>query len=94
LDEAEKLLRAHGDTSVAERLGDSRHRLAAGDMSAIQSALSESTGSMGSLRDRFLCPENGDRIEQADVSAVNQRLNAVVDGIKHRAEDARRLHGV
>ena len=83
--EAEDLLRAYGDKWVSERLARLRDRLAAGDFSAVASALSEATGSMGSLRDRVLTPTNGDDIAETDVERVNARLVALVETIRSRA---------
>lgn len=88
LGQAEELLAAHGDVSVSRRLAELRARSAADDPSAIQSALTESTGSMGSLRDRYLCPENGDHIAQDEVHAVNEKLVGLVDEIRKAAEAA------
>jgi hypothetical protein len=73
LREAEALLRLHGHVAVSDRLLDLSRRLDAGDTDVIQTALSESTGSMGSLRDQYIYPENGD-----DHVAVNARLDAIV----------------
>ena len=47
---------------------------------------------MGSLQDRYLCPENGDRIEKADVPKMNLRLVELVNRITDCAKDAARFH--
>jgi hypothetical protein len=88
LDQAEDLLSAHGDVHVTLRLAGLRAKLREGDRTAIQGALAESTGSMGSLRDRYLCPENGDEIAAHDVAAVNAQLCGLVRAIKRAAEIA------
>lgn len=49
-----ELLVRRGDMSVVQRLTDLEARLAAGDHSAVVSALSEAAGGMGSLNDRIL----------------------------------------
>jgi hypothetical protein len=59
-----------------------------GDMAAVSSALSEATGSMGSLRDRFLCVENGDDIQPDEVEPVNARLELLVKEVERRARAA------
>jgi hypothetical protein len=86
--QAEVLLAAHGDVYVTPRLADLRARLARGDRTAIRTALSESTGSMGSLRDRYLHPANGDLIGLDQVVEVNATLTQLVRAIKHAAKAA------
>jgi hypothetical protein len=89
LREARELLLRHGDKYVSARLADLELRLARGDMTAIQSALSEATGSMGSLSDRILYASNGDRIEPWEEPSVNEKLRALVLLVKERADSAR-----
>jgi hypothetical protein len=88
LRKAESLLRRYGDRFVSDRLHELDVRLEAGDMDAIQSALTESTGSMGSLQDRYLCPENGDAIERGDVRVVNAELVNLVGDVRIKATAA------
>ena len=88
LAEAEALLASHGDIYVVSRLAGLRARLEKGDRTAIVTALMESTGSMGSLQDRYLCPENGDQIAADEVEDVNARLRGPVESIKLAAEAA------
>jgi HAMP domain-containing protein len=88
LTEAEALLASHGDIYVVRRLAGLRAGLARGDRTAIVTALIESTGSMGSLRDRYLCPENGDQIAADEVEEVNARLSRLVEAIRQSAEAA------
>jgi hypothetical protein len=92
--ETRALLRKHGDTYVAARLAELEARLAAGDRDAVVSALTEATGGMGSLRDRILCPENGDRIRAGEVEAVNLRLAALVRRVETEARAAAAALGI
>jgi predicted acetyltransferase len=87
--EAERFLRHYGDIHLVQRLRDLDLRLAAGDLRAVQGALSESTGSMGSLNDRILTPANGDPIEESDVPALNARLRILIAAVAQRAKAAR-----
>ncbi len=54
----------------------------------MRSALSESTGSIGSLRDRYLCRANGDPITVLDEFGANARLTALVAEIRAAAQAA------
>ena len=58
------------------------------------SAVSEATGSMGSLNDRYLCVENGDAIEAAEVGVVNARLSALVKEVEQQARAAAASHNI
>jgi hypothetical protein len=90
------VLVAHGEKHVSVRLKGDDQRLAASDLTAIQSLLSEATGSMGSLRDRYLSASNGDQISPSNEAAVNARLLALIQRLEHEAlaakafEEARR----
>jgi predicted nucleic acid-binding protein len=88
LAQAVELLVAHGDIHVSHRLTELRTRLEEGDQTALVIALSESTGSMGSLQDRYLCPENGDQIAPSDVVEVNAKLTGLVGSIRLAANAA------
>jgi hypothetical protein len=83
------LLTTHGDTYVVDRLSADLVLLEAGDQSVIQTLHSEATGSMGSLRDRYLCVENGDRITEFEREAVNARLGALVERLAQQTQPAR-----
>lgn len=83
-----QLLLRYDDRYVVERLSEIDRRLSLGDASAIQSALSESSGSMGSLRDRFLSRTNGDPITPLDEFDANIRLTALVDEVRTAARAA------
>ena len=72
------LLATHGDVYVVDRLRSYRDRLEQQDASVIATLLSEATGSMGSLRDRYLSASNGDCITDADRERVNAQLLALV----------------
>jgi hypothetical protein len=58
LSETSSLLRKHGDRFVSARVEELEARLARGDWAAVESAVSEATGGMGSLRDRGLSTAN------------------------------------
>jgi hypothetical protein len=63
-------------------------------MAAISAALSEATGGMGSLRDRFLSADNGDDIGHDDVGPASQRLGFLVKQIERRARAAAAALGI
>jgi hypothetical protein len=89
--EARDLLRAHGDKWTSARMEDLGAALDRGDMTAISSALSEATGSMGSLRDIILSVANGDDIRPDEEEPVNARLDLLVREVERRARAAPRL---
>jgi len=74
-----ELLIAHDDTYVVDRLQAYQLKLQAGDESVISTLRYEANGGMGSLRDRYLCAGNGDRITQEEQEAVNTRLGSLVE---------------
>ncbi len=88
------LLQQHGDKFVAQRLGALEDRLIRGDTTAITSAVSEATGGMGSLRDRYLCVENGDAIAPQEVAAVNGRLQTLLNEVEQRGRIAATAHDI
>lgn len=88
------LLQQHGDTFTAKRLHELEGRLNRGDTNAIVSALSEATGGMGSLSDRFLSVENGDDIEPHQVAAANAALRALVEEVEQRGRAAAAAHDI
>ena len=89
-----KLLQQHGDVFTAQRMQELEERLNGGDTSAVVSAISEATGGMGSLNDRYLCVENGDVIEAAEVGVVNARLSALVKEVEQQARAAAAAHNI
>ena len=83
--QARQLLVDYGDRVTATRLAALEEGLRRGDESALASVVSEATGGMGSLNDRWLCRENGDRIEQRETGTVNKRLTELVRNIETKA---------
>jgi tetrahydromethanopterin S-methyltransferase subunit G len=77
---ARRLLEENGYTSVAQRLCELETRLARGENDAVISALSEATGSAGSLRDVIFYA--------ADAEAANVRLDALVRDVEGAAREA------
>ena len=88
LKQTEELLRKHGDKWVAARVNELQTGLARGDWTAIQTAVTEATGGMGSLRDRQLSVVNGDAITREDEHAVNARLNELIEDVERSAREA------
>lgn len=85
---ARDLLRRHGDTATAPRLDRLIQNLERGDEGAVRWALSEATGSMGSLNDRYLCAANGDDIHDEERAVVNARLRELVRRVEEEARAA------
>lgn len=83
LRDAVALLRSYKYNQVAGRMADLDARLAEDDMDAVQSALAEATGSMGSLNDQILYGKEAD-----DDRGANARLRAIVARIRTYAEAA------
>ena len=94
VEEVLQLLLRHGDDATAPRLPALVDRLRRGDRSAIVSTLSEATGGMGSLNDRYLCPENADRIAPSEVQPVNERLATLIKNVEAGARSAASQYGV
>lgn len=92
--EARDLLRKYGDRYVSARLDDLVRRLALPDTTVVQSALSEATGSMGSLKDRWLCAANGDAIRTDEEWSVNRDLDVLVSEIERRSRVAAAACGI
>lgn len=88
LADARDLLRQFGDTETAIRLEDLQRRLNLGEPMAVVGAVSEATGGMGSLRDRYLCVANGDAIRSEEIEEVNARLDALVREMERSARAA------
>ncbi|WP_166039495.1 hypothetical protein [Sphingosinicella sp. YJ22] len=49
---------------------------------------------MGSLRDRYLCVENGDAVAPQEVAAVNARLEVLVNEVEQRGRVAAAAHDI
>ena len=88
---AKDFLRRYGEVYVSNRMAELEVRLIDGDYSAIQSALNEARGGMGSLNDRVLSRLNGDNVEQREEEDLNQQLRSIVELIGARSEAALRL---
>lgn len=89
-----ELLQSYGDNFTLPRLLVLVERLRNGDRNAVISVISEATGGMGSLSDRFLCPENGDKITSAEVQAVNEQLDLLVKDLEAKARVVATRDGV
>ena len=94
LAQTQDLLRKHGDKWVAGAIHELEARLARGDWAAIQTAVTEATGGMGSLRDRWISAANGDAIAREDEQAVNARLDALIEEVERTAREAAEAVGL
>jgi hypothetical protein len=88
------LLEKHGDCHVSASLAKIGARLARGDWTVVAWAVTEATGSMGSLNDRILSVRNGDAIQADQEEIVNRRLRALVGEVERTARAAAAVHGV
>ena len=88
VDRVRQLLLAYGDDFTVPRLATLSDQLRNGDKTAVVSAVSEATGGMGSLNDRYLHPDNGDKIGAHELDAVNKRLTGLVKNIEVAARAA------
>jgi len=88
VDQVRQLLVTYGDRFTVPRLSTLCDGLRNGDRTAIVSAVSEATGGMGSLNDRYLHPDNGDKIAASELNAVNKRLTDLVKNIEVTARAA------
>ncbi len=84
-----EFLRRNGERPVLERMTATLKRLEAGELSATDSVRSETTGTMGSLRDLILSAGNGRRVKGSE-GAANARLNVLVDQLREQAFQVRR----
>jgi hypothetical protein len=91
---AREVLENHGEKYIAQSLLALEHRLRKGDTTAIMSAFTESTGSMGSLNDRVLSASNGDKIASEDEPSVNAQLRNLVRELERKAREAAAGHGI
>jgi hypothetical protein len=73
LAEIVSLFESHGETHWSQWIRSDAADLLRGDLAGARHFLS-AFGGMGSLNDRYLCVENGDRISKSEVRAVNARL--------------------
>jgi hypothetical protein len=79
LDEIVTILESHGEQHWSQWIRGDAAELRRGDLGGVRHFLS-AFGGMGSLNDRYLCAENGDRIDKAEVVGVNARLSQVRSG--------------
>ena len=89
-----RLLSRYGDKWVSKRLRRLEDRAREGDLGAIQSAISESTGGMGSFNDRILSRSNRDAIAKQEEPAANAELRACVERVEKAAREAAAAHGI
>jgi hypothetical protein len=73
IDEIVTILESHGEKHWSQWIRGDAADLRRGDLDGARHFLS-AFGGMGSFNDRYLCPENGDRITRAEVNPVNARL--------------------
>jgi hypothetical protein len=76
-------LRRYEYAGVAERIANDEARLVAGDLGALESVISETTGSMGSLRDVYLYPP-----DDAERVSANEELDRLVERADAQARAA------
>lgn len=72
-------LTSFGENRWSAWLADDARRLRAGDPAALEHFLS-AFGGMGSINDLYICPQNGHRIDAADVPAANEQLRRALTG--------------
>jgi hypothetical protein len=77
LGECEQLLRTHHVYDWANRIEDLRSSGLSSSERASQ--VLSWFGGMGSLNDRFICPENHDHITAREVPSVNAKLKELVE---------------
>lgn len=74
------MLTSFGEKHWAAWLADDARRLRAGDPAALEHFLS-AFGGMGSINDLYICPQNGHRIDEADVQASNEQLRRALSDV-------------
>ena len=74
LDELVTIFESHGEQHWSQWIRGDAAELRRGNLEGVRHFLS-AFGGMGSLNDRYLCPENGDRITKAEVATVAARLS-------------------
>ena len=88
IDEAEHLLRKHGEETLAKWLAEGSARIRNRDFSGIEQILS-GFGDSGGFNDVYISPANHHAIKERQVVKVNDRLRVLSAGIN---ELARELH--
>jgi hypothetical protein len=86
IDEAEHLLRKHGEETWADWLREGRSRIRNRDFSGIEHILS-GFGGTESFNDVYICPANHHIIKERNVSKVNDKLRALSSGIYELARE-------
>ena len=86
IDEAEHLLRKHGEETWADWFAEGCSRIQDRDFGGIEHILS-SFGGTGSFNDIYICPENHHVIKARDVIRVNERLRTLSSGICELARE-------
>jgi hypothetical protein len=74
LDELVAILELHGDQHWSQWIRDDASELRRGNLGGVRHFLT-AYGGMGSLNDRYLCTQNGDRITEAETVSINARLS-------------------
>jgi hypothetical protein len=87
VDEVARFLEKHGDVWVVKRMDRLKAAADRGDIESISWAVSESTGGMGSLKDRQFGPEEGD-------AADNAQFRELIENVEQTARAAALAHGV
>jgi hypothetical protein len=88
IDEAQQLLRKHGEEAWANWLEEGCSRIRDRDFTGVQHILS-GFGGMGSFNDLYICPTNHHAIEERNVDRVNNKLRALSSEIYKLARDLR-----
>ena len=86
IDEAQQLLRKHGEETWANWLEEGCSRIRDRDFAGVQHILS-GFGGMGSFNDLYICPTNHHVIEERNVDRVNNKLRALSSEIYKLARD-------
>lgn len=97
LGEVVGLLREYGGqwgASVAVRVEEYCSRLANNDLDALATALADTTGGMGSLRDVALKPPAGRAASRDEWNALNDRSLVASAFAAEKCRIAMRLHGL
>lgn len=86
IDEAEHLLRKHGEETWANWFAEGCSRIQDRDFGGIEHILLSFDGT-GSFNDIYICPENHHVIKARDVVRVNERLRTLSSGICELARE-------
>lgn len=74
LDELATIFELHGDQDWSQWIRHHASEIRRGNLGAVRHFLT-AYGGMGSLNDRYLCTQNGDRITDAETAYVNAQLS-------------------